>query len=94
MLPALYRCAIGALIYLANLCYICNLWPNLEMHFMFIQYGTYNICPGPVFQCEFDGGIRFVTRLTIFGNFSKYALYIYMFLAPFFDLISTMMVIM
>ena len=27
-----YCCAIGALIYLANLCYICNLWPNWEMH--------------------------------------------------------------
>ena len=37
---------------------------------------TYDICPGPVFRCEFDGGIRFVIRLTIFGNFSKYALYI------------------
>ena len=37
--------------------------------FTSIQYGTYNICPGPVFQCEFNGGVLFVIRLTIFGNF-------------------------
>ena len=35
----------------------------------FIQYGTYNIYPRPVFQCEFHGGVRFVISLTIFGNF-------------------------
>ena len=43
--------------------------------FTFIQYGTYDICPGPVFQCEFNGGVRFVIRLTIFGNFLKCAIY-------------------
>ena len=37
--------------------------------FTFIQYGTYDICPGPVFQCEFNCGVHFVIRLTIFGNF-------------------------
>ena len=31
MHPVLYCCAIGALVYLANLCYKCNLWPNWEM---------------------------------------------------------------
>ena len=35
----------------------------------FIQYGTYDICPGPVFWWEFNGGVHFVIRLTIFGNF-------------------------
>jgi hypothetical protein len=43
--------------------------------FTFIQYGTYDICPGPVFRCEFNGGVRFVIRLTIFGNFLKCAIY-------------------
>jgi len=37
--------------------------------FTFIQYRTYDIWPGPVFQREFNGGVYFVTRLTIFGNF-------------------------
>ena len=37
--------------------------------FTFIQYGTYDICPGPVFWCKFNGDVRFVIRLTIFGNF-------------------------
>src|ERR1700677_3963533 len=31
MHPALYHYAIEALSYLANLCYICHLWPNWEM---------------------------------------------------------------
>src|ERR1700683_779958 len=31
MHPALYHCATEALLYLANLCYICHLWPNWEM---------------------------------------------------------------
>ena len=44
--------------------------------FTFIQYGTYDICSGPVFQCEFNGGVHFVIRLTIFGNFSKCPIYI------------------
>jgi len=34
-----------------------------------IQYGAYDMCPGPVFQCEFNGGVHFVNKLTIFGNF-------------------------
>jgi hypothetical protein len=37
--------------------------------FTFIQYGTYDICPGPVFRWEFNGGVYFMIRLTIFGNF-------------------------
>jgi len=40
--------------------------------FTFIQYGTYDICPGPVFWCEFNGGVHFVIGLTIYGNFSIY----------------------
>ena len=35
----------------------------------FIQYGTYDICSGPVFWWEFNGDVHFVIRLTIFGNF-------------------------
>src|ERR1700683_3528232 len=45
------------------------------------------------FNCEFNGGVHFMIRLTIYGNFSKYAC-MYMFPALFFDSISTMMVIM
>ena len=60
--------------------------------FTFIQYGACDICPGPVFQYKFNGGVRFAIRLTIFSNFSKYAC-MYMFLAPFFDVISVVMVI-
>ena len=37
--------------------------------FTSIQYGTCDICPGPVFRWEFNGGVHFVIRLTIFGNF-------------------------
>ena len=44
--------------------------------FTFIQYRTYDICPGPVFRCEFNGGVHFAIRLTIFGNFSQCAIYI------------------
>jgi len=32
------------------------------------------ICPGPVFQWEFNGSVSVVIRLTIFGNF--FALYV------------------
>ena len=39
MHPALYRCAIGALLYLANLCYICHLWPNWEMRLLLFNMG-------------------------------------------------------
>jgi len=45
--------------------------------FTFIQYGTYDISPGPVFRCEFNGGVHFVIRLTIFGNF--FILYVYIY---------------
>src|ERR1700733_14544720 len=75
MLPVLYRCAIGALLYLANLCYICNLWPNWEMCLLLFNIG-HDICPGPVFRCKFNGGVHFAIRLTIFGNFSQCAIYI------------------
>ena len=34
-----------------------------------IQYVLYDICPEPVFWCEFNGGVHFLIRLTIFGNF-------------------------
>ena len=36
--------------------------------FSLIEYGTYDICPGPVFRCKFDGSVHFAIRLTIFGN--------------------------
>ena len=61
--------------------------------FAFIQYRTYGICPGPVFRCEFNGGVRLVIGLTIFGNFSKYTC-MYMFPALYLNPISTVMVIM
>ena len=64
---ALPLCHCG-LLYLANLCYICNLWLNWETYLLLFNM-TYDICPGPVFQCEFNGGVHFVIRLTIFGNF-------------------------
>ena len=55
-------------------------------------YRTCYICPGPVFQCEFNGNVHFVIGLTKYGNFSKYRS-VYMFLAPFFKRISTITVI-
>ena len=72
--------------------------------FTFIQYRTYDICPGPVFQREFNGGVRFAIRLTIFGNGGvccmigvtiygnpdKYASVIY-HLEPFFNVNSMVM---
>ena len=60
--------------------------------FTFIQYRKYGICPGPVSQCEFNGGVHLVIGLTIFGNFSIYAC-MYMFPTLYLNLISTMMVI-
>ena len=36
---ALYHCAIEALLYLANLCYICHLWPNWEMCLLLFNVG-------------------------------------------------------
>jgi hypothetical protein len=47
--------------------------------FTFIQYRTYDICPGLVFRHEFNGGVHVVIRLTIFGNFSQCAIYILFF---------------
>ena len=35
----------------------------------------HDIHPGPVFQCEFNGSVHFVIRLTIFGNF--FIIYVY-----------------
>jgi len=58
-----------------TLCHICNLLLNWEIYLLLFNE-TYDICPGPVFQCEFNGGVHFVIRLTIFGNFSKCAIYI------------------
>jgi len=61
--------------------------------FTFIQYGTYDICPGPVFRCEFNGGVHFVIGLTIFGNF--FVLYVYIcFIHHFFSVNSVVTVIM
>ena len=37
--PVLYHYAIEALLYLANLCYICHLWPNWEMHLHLFNMG-------------------------------------------------------
>ena len=37
--------------------------------FTLIQYRIYDICPGPVFRCEFNGCVHFAITLTIFGNF-------------------------
>jgi hypothetical protein len=42
---------------------------------------------------EFNGGVRLVIGLTIFGNFPKYTC-MYMFPALYFNSISTVMVIM
>jgi len=56
-------------------------------------YGTCYICPGLVFQCEFNGDVRFTIRLTKYGNISKY-ISVYMFQAPFFKRNSTVTVIM
>jgi len=44
--------------------------------FSFIEYGTYDICSGPDFWWEFNGGEHFMIRLTIFGNLWKYTIYI------------------
>src|ERR1700676_3921187 len=55
-------------------------------------YETCYICPGPVFQCEFNGNVHFIIGLTKYGNFYKYRS-VYMFLAPFFKRISTITVI-
>jgi hypothetical protein len=57
--------------------------------FTFIQYGAYDICPGPVFQWELNGSVRFVIRLTIFGIFCMYMHY-----TPLFDVNSVVTVIM
>ena len=51
------------------------------------------ICPGPVFWRKFNGDVCLVIRLTKYGNCSKYWS-VYMFLAPFFDRNSTVIVIM
>ena len=34
--------------------------------------GMYYICPGPVFQCEFNCDVYFVIGLTCFGNFENW----------------------
>ena len=58
-----------------------------------IGYRTCYICPGPVFQCEFNGNVHSMIRLTKYGNFPKYRS-VYMFQALFFKENSTVMVIM
>jgi len=68
---ALDHCAIPTC--LANLCYIYNLWPNWEVYLLLFNMGyMIHIHPGPVFQCEFNGGVSFVS---IFVNFSKCTIY-------------------
>jgi hypothetical protein len=64
----LYHCAIVPH-YIQTTCAICV---NCGLIGKYVQYGTYDICPRPVFWCEFNGGVRFVIRLTIYGNFSIY----------------------
>jgi len=56
-------------------------------------YRACYICPGLVFQCEFNSDVHFMARLTKYGNFSKYRS-IYMFPALFFKGNSTVTVIM
>jgi hypothetical protein len=56
-------------------------------------YGTFYICPGPVFQYEFNGDVCLVIRLTQYGNFIK-STCSYMFSASFSNLIPTVMMIM
>ena len=48
---------------------------------------------GTIFQCEFNGDVRFTIGLTKYGNFSKYGS-VYMFPAPFFEENSTVTSIM
>ena len=60
------------------------------------KYIHYRVCytpSGTVFQCEFNGDVRFAIGLTRYGNFSKYGS-VYMFPAPFFDGDSTVTSIM
>jgi len=45
---------------------------NLDLfwsHHIYNLYVMICICPGTIFQCEFNGGVYFHTRLTNFGNF-------------------------
>src|SRR5882724_2041824 len=58
-----------------------------------LTYGTYDICPGPVFQCEFNCGVHCVIRLTIFGNFFVLYVCMYMCYTPFFIVNSVVTVI-
>ena len=44
---------------------LCNLWLNWETYLVLLN--MYDICPGLVLQCEFDG-VHFAIRLAIFGN--------------------------
>ena len=50
----------------ASLCGLCKIIASSGKHIYF--YSIW-ICPGPVFQCEFNGSVHFAIRLTIFGNF-------------------------
>ena len=88
----LYHYTTGDMIYLENLCYMS---PAAYLRNMFkpIGYRTCYICLGPVFRCEFNGDVRFMIRLTKYGNFPKYGS-VYMFQAPFFKENSTITVIM
>src|SRR5882724_4960547 len=60
----LHHCAMMAIIYKANLCYICHLWLIWERKCY--------ICPELDFQCEFNGDVCLVIGLTKYGNFSKF----------------------
>ena len=53
--------------------------------FTCVQYRMYYTCPGPIFQCEFNCDVNLVIRLTKFGNFGNWYIYIYMHSAPIFN---------
>ena len=40
--------------------------PIWVMQFKYIWYGAYHICPGLIFQCEFNGDVCFVIGLPYF----------------------------
>jgi hypothetical protein len=52
--------------------------------FTHIQYRMSYICPGPIFQLEFNCDVNLVIGLTKFGNFGELA-HIYMYSAPIFN---------
>jgi hypothetical protein len=70
----LYHCGLP---YLANLCYICNLWLNWETYLLLFNMGHMIYVLDKFFNVNsMAAACHFMIRLTIFGNFSKYAVYI------------------